>query len=135
VYTFNGERIAMLDIGSAYAGFSVDDIPAARDFYRSIGMEVTEIQEGLDLAFPGGGHAFVYPKPDHEPASYTTLYLEVSDIDAAVEQLAGLGIELERYEGMPQDEKGIMRGRDVDRGPNIGWFLDPARNVVAVVEN
>jgi catechol 2,3-dioxygenase-like lactoylglutathione lyase family enzyme len=122
----------MLTFDGAYSGFSVRDLAEARDFYRSLGLHVTEIPEGLDLDFPGGGHAFVYPKANHEPATYTALYLEVPDIDAAVDELAAIGVSLERYEGMPQDEKGVLRGRAANRGPDIGWFLDPSGNVVAV---
>ena len=36
----------------------------------------------------------------------------------------------ERYEGMGQDEKGIVR----DNGPQIAWFKDPAGNIVSVLE-
>ena len=32
---------------------------------------------------------------------------------------------------MNQDEKGIMR----DNGPSIAWFLDPAGNVLSVLED
>ena len=124
-----------MQISGAYSGFAVTDVAAAADFYRKLGVEVAEIEQGLDLVLPGGGHAFVYPKPDHEPAGFTVFYLEVADIDAAVDDLAAAGIRPERYEGFPQDDKGVLRGREVDRGPNIAWILDPSRNVVAIVES
>jgi catechol 2,3-dioxygenase-like lactoylglutathione lyase family enzyme len=124
-----------MDISGAYAGFAVTDVAAAAAFYRKLGVEVAETPEGLDLAFPGGGHAFVYPKSDHQPAGFTVFYLEVADIDAAVDALAAEGIAPERYDGFPQDDKGVLRGRDADRGPNIAWVLDPSRNVVAIVES
>lgn len=125
----------MIAISGAYSGFAARDILATRDFYRSLGVEVIELDQGLDLAFPGGGHAFVYPKPDHEPAGFTVLYLEVSDIDVAVDELAAAGIEPIRYEGLPQDEKGVVRGRAAHRGPDIAWILDPSGNVVAVAQS
>jgi catechol 2,3-dioxygenase-like lactoylglutathione lyase family enzyme len=124
-----------MDISGAYSGFAVTDVAAAADFYRRLGVEVAETEQGLDLGLPGGGHAFVYPKPDHEPAGFTVFYLEVADIDAAIDDLAAAGIRPERYEGFPQDDKGVLRGRDVDRGPNIAWILDPSRNVVAIIES
>ncbi len=123
-----------MDISGAYAGFAVTDIAAAADFYRRLGVEVVEIPEGLDLNFPGAGHAFVYPKPDHQPAGFTVFYLEVPDLDAAIDQLAAEGIRPERYEGFPQDERGVLRGRAVGQGPDIAWVLDPSHNVVAIVE-
>ena len=35
-----------------------------------------------------------------------------------------------RYPAVEQDEKGIMR----NEGPPIAWFLDPAGNVLSVLE-
>jgi hypothetical protein len=73
----------------------------------------------------------VYPKQDHLPANYTILDFEVTDVDAAVDDLVQRGVEMQRYEGFSQDEKGIARG---DEGPPIAWFTDPAGNTLAVLE-
>ena len=84
----------------------------------------------LTLELAGGERpTLVYPKDDHEPASYTTLNFPVDDIDEAVDALAGRGVEFERYEGTT-DEKGVMR----DQGPPIAWFTDPAGNVLSVIQ-
>ena len=40
------------------------------------------------------------------------------------------GVEILRYDGMPQDERGIMR----EGGPLIAWFTDPAGNVLSVLQ-
>ena len=122
-------------IDGAYSGFAVTDTAAAADFYRRLGIEVDETEQGLELGIPDGGHVFVYPKPDHEPAGFTVFYLQVPDIDAALDELAAAGIRAERYDGFPQDERGVLRGRDAGRGPNIAWILDPSRNVVALTES
>jgi catechol 2,3-dioxygenase-like lactoylglutathione lyase family enzyme len=124
----------MVTLSSAYSGFAVTDLGAARDFYRSLGLEVVEIEQGLDIMFPDGGHAFVYPKPDHEPAGFTVFYLDVPDIDVAIDELAAIGITPLRYEGFPQDEKGVLRGRAANRGPDIAWIADPSGNVVAIAQ-
>ncbi len=39
-----------------------------------------------------------------------------------------------RYDGMPQDDKGVMRGRAAGQGPDIAWFTDPAGNIIAVLQ-
>ena len=39
------------------------------------------------------------PKGDHEPATFTILNFPVSDIEEAVDTLAGQGVGFERYEG------------------------------------
>jgi hypothetical protein len=38
-----------------------------------------------------------------------------------------------RYDGLQQDDKGILRGRAANRGPDIAWFTDPAGNVLSVL--
>jgi len=46
------------------------------------------------------------------------------------EQMVSRGIELELYEGLGQDERGINRAG----GPYIAWFKDPAGNILAVLQ-
>jgi len=115
----------------AFSGFAVPDIDAAREFYEgTLGID-TSVEMGiLTLHIAGGRDIIVYPKPDHEPATYTILNFPVDDIDAAVDALAERGVELERYDEFEQDEKGIMR----DQGPPIAWFRDPAGNVLSVIQ-
>lgn len=128
--------VTALDI---FSGFSVNDMDAARTFYAdTLGLPVVDGPMGnLELTLPGGGHVFVYPKPDHQPASFTILNLVVADVDAAVDELNAKGVVTKIYDddALPTDEKGIARGRSVDRGPDIAWFRDPAGNVLAVLQN
>ena len=120
----------MLANTPAFSGFAVPDIDAARDFYaNTLGLEVSEENGLLTLKLAGDRPTLVYPKPDHTPATYTILNFQVEDIDAAVDELSGRGITFERYEGFPQDEKGVMRGN----GPDIAWFKDPAGNILSVL--
>jgi catechol 2,3-dioxygenase-like lactoylglutathione lyase family enzyme len=121
----------MVTIRDAFPGFSVDDIDAAREFYgETLGLEVSEENGLLTLLIAGERPTLVYPKEGHTPADYTILNFPVDDIDAAVDQLTDRGVELERYDGFGQDERGIMR----DQGPPIAWFKDPAGNVLAVLQ-
>ena len=119
----------------AFSGFAVDDSDAARKFYgETLGIEVKVEDEEiglLTLNLSGDRPTLVYPRPGHKPADYTILNFPVDDIDAAVDALVERGIEMKRYEGFDQDEKGIMR----DQGPNIAWFTDPAGNVLSVIED
>ncbi|HEV7184563.1 MAG: VOC family protein [Leifsonia sp.] len=122
-----------------FSGFSVDDIAAAKLFYgATLGLEVSDGPMGnLDLALPSGSHVFIYPKENHEPASFTILNLVVEDIDTAVNELNAKGIKTTIYDdpNFPTDEKGILRGKAADRGPDIAWFRDPAGNVLSVLQN
>jgi catechol 2,3-dioxygenase-like lactoylglutathione lyase family enzyme len=121
----------MFGTTKAFSGFAVDDIEAARKFYgETLGLDTSEQYGLLTLHLAGGRDTLVYPKPDHVPATYTILNFEVDDIDAAVDELTGRGVSLERYEGMGQDAKGINRAG----GPYIAWFKDPAGNILAVLQ-
>jgi len=125
----------MLTDVKAFSGFSVDDIPAAKQFYGdTLGIPVEEANGMLTL-LPGnedGGKrpTLVYPKGDaHQPASFTILNFQVDDVDATVAELTERGVEFEKYDGMPQDEHGVMH----DNGPTIAWFKDPAGNILSVI--
>lgn len=119
----------------AFSGFSVDDIERAREFYgETLGLEIEELPPHglLRLRIEGGNPTLVYPKEDHEPASFTILNFPVADVEGTVAALRERGVEFERYEGTPMetDEQGVFRGG----GPLIAWFKDPAGNVLSVVE-
>ena len=116
----------------AFSGFSVDDVPRAREFYGDVlGLEVSEENGMLTLHIAGDRNTLAYPKGDqHTPATYTILNFPVSDIDRAVETLAERGVQFERYPGMGIDERGVFRGG----GPPIAWFKDPAGNILSVIE-
>jgi catechol 2,3-dioxygenase-like lactoylglutathione lyase family enzyme len=122
----------MIDTSKAFSGFAVNDVQAARRFYEEIlGMTVAEQYGMLQLTVANGAQVLVYPKPDHEPAGFTVLNFPVADVEAAVDELTGRGVEFLRYDGFEQDEKGVARGG----GPLIAWFTDPAGNVLSVVED
>lgn len=124
----------MLADTEAFSGFAVDDLEQAREFYgETLGIRTTPLDEEnglLTLHLAGDRDTLIYRSPGFTPASYTMLNFKVDDIDAAVEQLSGRGVSFERYEGMPQDEKGVMR----EGGPFIAWFKDPAGNTLSVLQ-
>jgi catechol 2,3-dioxygenase-like lactoylglutathione lyase family enzyme len=122
----------MLAHHAAFPSFAVPDIDAARRFYRdTLSLDVEDGEMGtLELGLGNGAKVLVYPKPDHEPATYTVLNFPVDDIDAAVDRLAAQGVRFEHYEGeIETDAKGISRGN----GPDIAWFRDPAGNILSVL--
>ena len=53
---------------------------------------------------------------------------EVSDLGAEMESLRSKGIEFEIYEGLGQDENGVM---DMGEG-QVAWFTDPDGNIFAI---
>ena len=116
----------------ATSSFAAPDLEAVRAFYAdTLGIRTSSDDMGnLVLHLGGGREVFVYPKPDHQPANYTILHFEVSDLDAAVDGLVEKGVTMERYDGFGQDEKGIAR--ENQGGPGIAWFTDPAGNILGV---
>ena len=122
----------MLENSAAFSGYSVDDIPAARQFYaETLGLSVSEDNGLLTLHLFGGRDTLIYPKgDDHQPATFTVLNFPVDDIESTVDELAARGVEFERYEAMDQDSRGIHRGG----GPLIAWFPDPAGNILSVLQ-
>ena len=115
-----------------FSSFSVNDLEKAKDFYReTLGLDVSETSEGLELR-TGDNVVFLYPKPNHSPASFTVLNFQVDDIDEAVTQLAAIGVKLEHYNlpDIKTDERGIFSGP----GHQIAWFKDPAGNTLSVIE-
>ena len=104
----------------------------AKEFYSgTLGLEVEETKEGLELSL-AGNTVFIYPKPNHTPASFTVLNFSVDDIEEAVAELDRLGLPREHYDlpDLKTDNQGIMRGP----GPKIAWFKDPAGNILSVLE-
>ena len=117
----------------AFPGFSVNDLRKAKEFYgQTLGLEVNELPQGLLLHIAGGARIFIYPKPNHTPATFTILNFPVDNIERAVDELVTRGVRFEQYDlgTLKTDKKGIARGA----GPNIAWFKDPAGNILSVLE-
>lgn len=124
----------MLKDKKAYSSFSVDDTEKAFAFYSEI-LEL-DVQKGemgiLELHLSGNGNgAIMYPKPNHEPATFTVLNFPVTNMEATVDWLISKSVVFEQYdmEYIKTDAKGIARGAE---GPEMAWFKDPAGNILAI---
>jgi catechol 2,3-dioxygenase-like lactoylglutathione lyase family enzyme len=117
--------------------FAVKDLDKAHEFYGTkLGLNVRKGEMGvLEIHGQSGQTVLVYPKPDHQPAVFTVLNLEVRDVDEAVDGLIDAGIKMEHYNGengIQTDPKGVAR--DDKQGPGIAWFRDPSGNILSVME-
>jgi len=122
----------MLKDSHAFSGFSVDDVSKAKDFYGgTLGVDVAEEMGGLRLNLGSGTSVFLYPKDNHQAATYTVLNFPVQNVEDAVDKLTSAGVQLELYEGFEQDERGIAHGDGQE--PDIAWFKDPAGNILSVL--
>jgi catechol 2,3-dioxygenase-like lactoylglutathione lyase family enzyme len=124
----------MLKNSPFYAGFAVDDLAKAKEFYgERLGVfQVVDLSGGLLSLQAANGYAvLIYLKPGHVPAAHTILNFPVDDIEAAVDGLRTAGVEFEQYDQGPikTNEKGIATP-----GPKQAWFKDPAGNILSVIE-
>jgi catechol 2,3-dioxygenase-like lactoylglutathione lyase family enzyme len=115
----------------AFSSFSVNDLDKAKHFYAdTLGLKVTEDYEGLSLNLKGDRQIMVYPKDNHEPATYTVLNFVVEDIETAVAALTDKGLTMEQYDFMGTNDKGISTNEHV----SMAWFKDPAGNILSVLQ-
>lgn len=127
-------RDTVLNATKAFQSFSVDDIAKARSFYHdTLGLDVADKPEGLEITVGDDNKVFVYPKPNHEPATFTILNFLVDNVDTAVDQLKSTGVRFEQYDlpNIKTDERGIARDTG---GPAMAWFKDPAGNILSVLQ-
>jgi predicted enzyme related to lactoylglutathione lyase len=123
----------MLSGSRAFSGFSVDDTQKAKEFYsQTLGLEVSESHGLLTLHLAGDTKVLIYPKPKHQPATFTILNFAVNNVEEAVDELTQRGVRFEIYDqpDLKTDKRGIFRGG----GPVIAWFKDPAGNILSVLE-
>jgi catechol 2,3-dioxygenase-like lactoylglutathione lyase family enzyme len=129
----------MLRDSKAFSGFSVNDIDAAKNFYgETLGLQVDKTKDMggmLTIHINGNNNnILVYPKPNHQPATYTILNFPVNDVEATVKELTARGVKFEIYDSeyLKTDEHGVSKGNG---GPTIAWFKDPAGNFLSVIES
>jgi catechol 2,3-dioxygenase-like lactoylglutathione lyase family enzyme len=122
----------MFESASAHATIAVSDIDRAKKFYGEIlGCPIREERSGGVVYEAGAGSWFlVYPSQFAGTAQSTSMTFEVSDLDAAVEELAGRGVTFEQYDfpGLETDERGIAQ----IEGERAAWFKDEDGNILAI---
>jgi predicted enzyme related to lactoylglutathione lyase len=134
-----GNKGLMFKGTKAFSSFSVPDMKKAKTFYsETLGLDVNETPEGLELHLSGGGiPVFIYHSTDYHAPEHTVLNFVVDDVEEAVEKLEKRGVRMEHYD-MPDiktDAKGIMRGGNGKMGPKaIAWFKDPADHILSVMQ-
>jgi catechol 2,3-dioxygenase-like lactoylglutathione lyase family enzyme len=104
----------MLNVSKAFSSFSVNDIQKAKEFYgKTLGLELSNGPEGtLVVSLSGGTKVLMYPKPNHQPATFTILNFSVDSVENAVDELRHRGVRFEVYNepNLKTDAHGISRG-------------------------
>ncbi|MEO6208232.1 MAG: VOC family protein [Candidatus Limnocylindrales bacterium] len=110
------------------------DLDASCTFYRdTLGLELVREDEGDRLVFRcGNGTQIVVTKSTVGTSdSQTQMAWRVPDIHAALEDLRARGVGIEEYE----DPDPVTTDGIADMGHSwAAWFIDPDRNVLAVVQ-
>jgi catechol 2,3-dioxygenase-like lactoylglutathione lyase family enzyme len=65
-------------------------------------------------------------------AGYAVLGWVVPDIDEAVRGLQAAGVRFQRYDGMPQDDRGVWQAPN---GARVAWFKDPDGNTLSITQH
>ena len=110
------------------------DLDASRAFYRdTLGLPILREDEGDRIVFgSGAGTQFAVTLSTIGTSdSQTQMAWRVPDIRAAIAELRSRGVRIEEYSAPdPVTVDGVA-----DMGHSwAAWFIDPSRNVLAVVQ-
>lgn len=122
----------MLESSDLVAFVAATDLSRARKFYeQTLGLPVTG-QNDFACVFDANGTMLrVTAAPEVARAGYTVLGWRVSDITAAVRDLAARGVVFTRYDVMDQDEDGVWT---TPGGEKVAWFADPDGNTLSLTQ-
>ena len=110
------------------------DLGVSRTFYHdTLGLEILREDEGDRIVFRcgGGTQLAVTASTVGTYDTQTQMAWRVPDIRAAIADLRARGVRIEEYEApLPVTVDGVA-----DMGHSwAAWFVDPHRNVLAVVQ-
>jgi catechol 2,3-dioxygenase-like lactoylglutathione lyase family enzyme len=122
----------MLSDNNVMACLAVKDMDAAKEFYEGkLGLEVGMETPGGTFYKSGNSGVFVYPSQYAGSNKATAAAWNIEDVEGAVEELKGKGVEFEHYPDMP-DVK--MEGDIHVMGElKAAWFKDPDGNILNIV--
>jgi catechol 2,3-dioxygenase-like lactoylglutathione lyase family enzyme len=118
---------------SELVGFAATTHPElAKAFYRDV-LGLRLIEDGaFAIVFDANGTMLRIQKvEEHVPARHTALGWRVDDVRSKVDELVRKGVRFERYQPLPQDDRGIWRTPD---GAEVAWFKDPDGNVLSLTQ-
>ena len=110
------------------------DLDASRTFYHDVlGLEIAREDHGDRIVFRAGNgtQIAVTLSTIGTLDTQTQIAFRVPDIHAAVADVRALGVRIEEYEAPdPVTTDGVA-----DMGHSwAAWFIDPSRNVLALVQ-
>src|SRR6185437_6150029 len=126
----NYQECDMLNAQKALSSFSVDDIQKAKDFYgKTLGLDLSAGPEGTLVL--SEGKTLIYPKPNHQPATFTVLNFPVDNVEKAVDEGRQAGRPIRSLQ-RTKPEDGWARNFPRKTGQLLPG--DPAGNILSVLE-
>jgi catechol 2,3-dioxygenase-like lactoylglutathione lyase family enzyme len=128
------ERVCMLSDHPVFPILLSTDLAASRTFYRDVlGLEILREDADDRIVFRcgGGTQLVVTLSTVGTTDTQTQMAWRVPDLPAAIADLRSRGVQIEEYTTPdPVTNDGIA-----DMGHSwAAWFLDPSRNVLALVQ-
>jgi catechol 2,3-dioxygenase-like lactoylglutathione lyase family enzyme len=122
----------MISESKIVAFVATKDAPSAKTFYENVlGLRLVS-DDSFALVFDANGTMLRVQKVQElNPAPYTALGWDVTDISSEVEELVKRGVVFNRYEWLPQDDRGIWTAPG---GARIAWFKDPDGNTLSLTQ-
>ncbi len=123
----------MLASASLIAFSVTRDSARALHFYRDV-LGLTLVEDSpYALVFDANGTMLRVQKvADYTPHPFTQVGWKVNDIRKVAAELAGLGVALERYPFLQQDDLGTWSSPD--GSAVVAWFKDPDGNLVSLTQ-
>lgn len=122
----------MISDSKIVAFVATKDAAGAKNFYENVlGLNLVS-DDSFALVFDANGTMLRVQKVQElNPAPYTALGWDVTDISSEVEELVKRGVVFNRYEWLPQDERGVWTAPG---GARIAWFKDPDGNTLSLTQ-
>jgi catechol 2,3-dioxygenase-like lactoylglutathione lyase family enzyme len=122
----------MLESSQIVAFAAAADLHRARAFYeQALGLRVADHDDFACVIDANGTMLRITAVPEVCRTGYTVLGWKVSDISAAVRDLAARGVAFLRYDGMDQDGDGVWTAPGGDK---VAWFADPDGNILSLTQ-
>ncbi len=118
-----------LSIAPAMPIIAVRDMDTARRFYdETLGLELSSDRGMVQVWSCGGTHIMLSHNPEGSKAEHAVAGWEVPDIEAAVAELRGRGVEFDDF-GMPSEDGVVSFGDD-----RVAYFRDPDGNLLSMTQ-
>jgi len=122
----------MLSDNDVVACLAVKDMAKAKEFYEGkLGLAVGMETSGGTYYKAGKTGVFVYPSQYAGSNKATAAAWNIEDVEGAVAELKGKGIEFEHYPDMPDVQ--LKADVHVMGDLKAAWFKDPDGNILNIV--